>query len=510
MNEKPEGGPKPLKVNPSADPLVQPRPVPKPMNTAPAKERVIAPSITSFAPARAHVNPAPIKPAPAPAKPAAPAAEPKPAAAPAPAAEPAKNPAPAPAEPKPTADDKPKSGKNKKIIIGVIIACVVLILGAIAAFLTVTFLNADNRVSAATAKLLSGEKPRYAQFDGKIEITSGSGTAADTNTMIFDGRLDSETGAYQINANTSIDAGTGNAFNITFSQLRDTEGDYYMDLSNFDNLITEMISSEALGDSVDEEDLSTVRSLLSTAMTTALDGKWLQLPDAESATGLVSTESDEDQAAICWLKTITDMPNFGADAKSLYEKNPFITYTKDNLGIAQKANNLYRLTINNEKLAAFINATANSDAKNLLGCAGAEIYGDVTALNVSKLFPNNLELYTEIDKDNNFTRLYVKNTSDAGSFVLDLDVSYPGAFVIETPSEVIDLTGLTQAMLEALVPEEPEPITPVEDNSYWYEPDYDYNYDSGSTAPSNSSNNYSEPAQNIDNSTPNQEFDPGV
>ena len=385
MNEKPEGGPKPLKVNPSADPLVQPRPVPKPMNTAPAKERIIAPSITSFAPARAHINPAPIKPAPAKPAPAPAAAAAKPAAPAKPVASAPKpvSEASAPVTPAPVAEnEKPKTGKNKKVIIGVIIACAVLVLGALAAFLTVTFLNADNRVSAATTKLLSGEKPRYVKFNGKLETT-----ATDTDAVLFDGSLDSETGIYQINANTSIDSGTNNAFNFTFSQIRDAEGTYYMDLSNFDSLVNEMLSSDAFGESLEGEDLSTAKDLISATITKALDGKWLKLPDVESTTGLISANSDEDQVAACWVKALTDMPNFGADAKSLYEKNPFVSYTKDNLGIAQKANNLYRLTIDNGKLAAFINASSNTEAKNLLSCAGASIYGDVTALNVAKILP---------------------------------------------------------------------------------------------------------------------------
>lgn len=562
MDGKSEGGPKkPLKkktgaprvTNPSADPLVQPevnpapkpvkrvpavspsvkpmsqplpRPVPKPMNMVPAKDRIIAPSITSFAPARAHVNPTPKPVAPASSvsaatkpvmssdikKPVAEKVETRPEPVQAPETD-AKKMADIIAQ---SSKEKPaKKTNKKKIALFSAIGCAIVALGALATFLAITFLNVDNRVATATTKLFSNERPQYIQFNGEITNILNDDGINTINVFNVDSKFDYATKAFQLNSSISLDAGSGNEFSYKFSEIKDEAGNYYVDSSSIENLITSILNalvtenepSADADEGLVENGTTTVTDDLTNKATQSLGDKWIQAPAAE-AENMATTSFGEGQFAICWTKALQNLPNLGTNAKTLYDQNPFISYDTDNLKITAKANNLYRLYFNDEKLANFINSMPDiTIAKDLLNCIGTTPSNNITALDVAKALPTNLTTYVEIDKNNNFTRVYVEYTDTDNSLVkADLDITYPDNLVIVTPSEFMTLNDFTNTLIEAMKPEEPEePEEPVIDNGGWYDPSW---YEEPTVTPDDTTY-YDDPAQDIDPSGSGGSFDPG-
>ena len=515
MNEKPEGGPKPFKINPSADPLVQPKPrsisVPKP---EPAKERVIAPSITSFTPARAHVNPAPIKPAPKPAESAAPAttSTPEPTKAPAP-----KEPATlventAPVENAPVANAPVKKGFNKKTIIGAIIALIILAVGIVGAVIVTTVISSTDPVSAAAIKLLSGDRPRYIQFDGKIKDSSiENDSFAGSTISNLKTKVDTETNLVEVTADALATADSSDPFKITM--ILDKENSY-MNIGSTEGYFNTFIDAYTKSSEFDLEgvEIDLFNELIGSAVSTmsnTLDSTWVKLSVADLSEA--SAITGENPLPTCWVRAISTMPRLGKDAKALYEKNPFISYTTDNLGITQKNNQLYRLSFNNEKLAGFINSlTDNTSAKELLTCAGAELTGNITSADIIKILPPVVELYVEIDKNGNFTRVYFKYVSDDSAEIeADLEISYPDSAPITVPTETITMEELGALFAEAITSAfqtetEPEYNNNIIDyGDYYVEDTYEDDSDDDDYF------YYTDPGQNIDNSVVNPEFDIG-
>lgn len=560
MDGKSEGGPKkPLKkktgapkvTNPSADPLVQPavnpapkpvkrvpavsptvrpvsqplpRPVPKPMNTAPAKDRVIAPSITSFTPARAHVNPAPaakpvtqVTTVSAPAKPTMsndvikPETEVK--SAPVQAAE---------SDTKQLTDtilqpieEKPaKKTNKKKIALFSAIGCAVIALGALATFLTITLLNTDNRVAIATAKLFSNERPRYVRFNGKITNSLNDNGTDTTNTIAIDSGFDYTTKAFQLNSNVLLDADSGNEISYKFSETKDESGNYYIDFSSIENLITSILNTivvenESSTDGNDElvkDGTTVVTEDLIVKATQSLGEKWVQV-NSDEAENMATTSFGGGQFTVCWTKALQSLPNLGANAKTLYDQNPFISYKTSDLSITAKANRLYRLYLDDEKMADFANSMPDATViRDLLGCIGSTPSNNITALDIARALPTSLVLYVEIDDNYDFTRLYIEYTDTDGTLVkADLDITYPDNFTVAAPSEFITLADFTNALVEATQPEEPaEPEEPVIDNGDWYDPGY---YED--TTIITDDTYYDDPAQDIDPSGSGGNYDPG-
>ena len=107
---------------------------------------------------------------------------------------------------------------------------------------------------------------------------------------------------------------------------------------------------------------------------------------------------------------------------------------------------VYRVTLDSKKMASFINTIQNSSlAQELSSCMG-DI--DNLADNVANL----PEVYVEVDKDYNFTRLYfASEIGDAGAnLTTDLGFNYPENINVAEPVEYKDFSSVIQEIFMSM------------------------------------------------------------
>lgn len=163
-----------------------------------------------------------------------------------------------------------------------------------------------------------------------------------------------------------------------------------------------------------------------------------------------------DNSSACLVNAISTLPKYAKDITKKYDANQFITYTTDKLAIAKKKNDLYKLNIDSDKLAAFVNSLSNNGFVNELNaCAGNTATNtNVTAEMIESIFAYFPEIYVEIDEDYNFTRLYFRVTTgdetNSMTTTADLSLSYPAKLDVTAPEEYIDMSTLVTNLMTNL------------------------------------------------------------
>lgn len=409
---------------------------------------------------------------------------------------------------KPAEAEKPaKKGNIKKIVLILAVSCVVLALGALAAYFIITSMNVKKPVADATIKLFSDEQPRYVQFKGKIEANIGASDSNVTSTSTIDEKIDLTTGTVQTD---SVFSSNIFDFSYNFTGIRDKDNNYYFDLAGINKLLLIPSSSQTVSDGAStsseivtflpEDSANTTK--ISEILAQTLENKWLQIPASEIG-GDTAASFGGSQLIGCWANTLLSLPNLGANAKTLYEKNPFISYSTKNLKINQKYDELYHLSFDNEKMADFLNSITNFGANNLFDCMNIAINDEITASDVAKILPASLDVYVEINQKDEFTRLYFEyaDAVEGISIKADLGITYLSELSVEVPSNFVTLAELQNAITEALKSEEPEAPEYIyeegveEQNIESSTPTYDYSY-------------YDDPAQDVDTDNPNSSFNP--
>ena len=174
----------------------------------------------------------------------------------------------------------------------------------------------------------------------------------------------------------------------------------------------------------------------------AMNDEWILVSNdfSEKMTGLQIF----DNSTTCLISAFGTLPQYAKDIANKYKTNPFITYSTDKLSINKKKNALYRLGINNDKLAAFTNSLGNNGFINELNaCAGNLSTNGTTSQNmIEDIFRNFPTMYAEIDDNNNFTRVYFETEANSQFITADLDISYPNKFEVTEPDSYIEMSTL--------------------------------------------------------------------
>lgn len=404
MNENPEGTPNPL-------------------NPAPADE--------------AKTDTAPVEPAPAEAR----------AEAPAPAAE---APAPVSEEPAGTVVEPVKKKKTGLIVL-IVILVLAIIGGAVAAILILNPFGNGNgggsgggdkdAVSKAIVKLLSStEGPKKLGTKGTIEVTAGSASIPfKTIDATIDAGYDVETGK------SSGDVTLGVAFSST-DETTIKVSEMLVDKKLYLKATTD---KEVDTTDIDEDDETAQYSLMIASVINMLGGKWISMSLTDATSGLPSGSTND--TAQCLIEAMKDTSGTKIDLGGIYQNNKFITSSTDSLKISKKNDPLYKLGVDSEKAASFVNAVVDelgsSDAAKCIDTTSSE---EVTAEQISEIVNELPVVYVEVNSDNDFTRFYTNYTTSDESLGIkvDLTLNYNPTVEATAPSDSIKLEDLFKSMYQ--------------------------------------------------------------
>lgn len=424
MNENPEGTPNPLNPNPGESeagaPVEQPTPTEQPVAPQTPQAQVVAEPAANVEPVHGGQS---------------------------------------------VVVDKPK--KKTGLVVAIILFIVAIAGGVAAAIIALNPFGAKkDAFPAALEKLMGGNAPKLVITEGDIKYSFTS-----DDSLVTSLNVNLQAGA---NANTlenyasakvtaTLKGGTDLSFNV--DEVGTSEKNLYLKLSNIADAIDSYqptdntncieygeencIEPSVIDCDIDEEDCGyTEESYIAemilgyASVLEVIDGEWIRIPMSDL--GSMTNNASTSKSSQCLTDALTNMDEYGKEIGAIYNANPFINYTTENLKVAQKKNTLYQLTLDAEKLAGFINSMRDSAFVNkITACTGAHKSNtDITAEQVSQIVDNMPETYVEIDGNYNFTRLYINAPYQSYGFnmIIDLALSYPSSITIQEPEDYISLT----------------------------------------------------------------------
>lgn len=415
MNENPEGTPNPLNPNPGVAP-VQPTPAAPDPQPMPAEQPVVSEPVI------------------APAQPVAP--EPTQMKQPV-ATEPA---APAPVSTRP---------KKTGLIVATVLFFVAIIAGITAAIVILNpFGNKVDAVPAAIAKLFSNEAPSNVSLSGKISLVSNDEDSPISMLAIdFKAGVKSATLENYTNATVMATFNDDSEFTFNADEIMTSDGDLYLRLSNIAEALGDYQATTRQAEVIMPQPGETVLDFI--GVFEVIDDEWIRIPGSQFSS--LTDVADVEGPTQCLIDAAGKLGEYGSDFVTLYKNNPFITYSTDNLKITQKTNQLYLLGFDAEKLTGFINGMSNLGFMNeLLACMDeTAVNQHVTVSQVQSIIDLLPTIYTEIDDDNNFTRVYLKVAAPEGESeaTADISLSYPSNISIEEPEVYIDINDVLSQLL---------------------------------------------------------------
>ena len=389
----------------------------------------------------------------------------------------AMTPASRPMEQAPSAEPpKPRKRKKTGLIVGLIISLFVAVGCGVAAILLFVSGGTEDAVAAAMSKLVSGKMPENVIIDGTIDFSINdasspfSSAKIDLNTEAIAKSLINST-----KANLSANLKNGGSFSVEFDEVYAANGDLYLKIDGISNVLndsnitnvqtesedtvtvestaeTEQAYTEvdcyiAEGCPNDGSGLESLASLTATLkMLELIDGEWIRISTSDISSLVPSTDTNELE---CFTNSIKETLTSNNALVGMYNKNPFVTSTSENLNVTSEKNPIYLVTIDNENLRAFLNQFQKSTVvENYNSCTGqinAKIDIDAVIDSVNQL----PEFYVEIDGDHNFTRIYFETDFDDGKIgaKANLNLTYPTNVNVPAPVEYKDLSSMIQEMM---------------------------------------------------------------
>ena len=399
---------------------------------------------------------------------------------------------------------EPAGGNKKKkaMIVGAIVLILIAIAcGTAAIVLALIHNNGGDRVTKAIEKLLDGEIPTIVAANGKITSSTTepdryyldddeSIIAPDPNpfspistTINFDGTFDTKSSINTISATLGMNYSDGSKVAIDIHEQRNETGDVFFKVSGLGDIVkmfgTGTLNQEVLvyGDSdgttaevltdnciegtnclsSSQDDTSMMDGLMTVygSLLNSIDNQWILVSDGFSDE--MENLAIFDNSTTCTINAFESLPKYSKDFMNNYKANPFITYSTDNLGIAKKKNELYKLTFDSNKMSAFINSLNNNGFINELNaCSKSQATNSqVTPSMLEETIKNLPAVYAEIDENNNFTRFYFKTTMDnsddtSSTIEADINLSYPQEVRVTDPTDYVDMSTLMNSVLTTM------------------------------------------------------------
>ena len=377
------------------------------------------------------------------------------------------------------------NGKKRGLIIGAIVFLMVAIICGAAAIAIMMLGNNDDRVSKAIDKLINGGLPNIITVQGDISSTTNGASditsLANSFSIDFKGTFDTSSSLNKVEAGVNATLTTGQEVSLDVEEMRTKDGNTFFKVSGLKNLLnsgssdtlelntTKESTAEITLDCVNtncsdgdtctdncmsvQEPQESVLSMYS-GLFDVVDNQWIMVSDTFARS--MSGSELFDNSSTCLINAFGTLSQYSSDIAKKYKENPFVTYSTDNLEIAKKKDNLYRLGIDSSKASAFANSLSNNGFINELNaCTGNTATNvNVSSSAIDKLFANFPTVYIEVDENSNITRVYLKTIieSDGASTTVkaDLGLSYPAEVKITEPTEYTDMSTLLSAMMSEL------------------------------------------------------------
>jgi hypothetical protein len=403
---------------------------------------------------------------------------------------------------------QPPKKKKTGLIIGVVVALLVAIGCGIA--VAIMLMNQGDAVSKAVMKLMDGKAPTNVAIDGTIDITPIDNTSLLTGLKI-DLKTDATTNSMINHATANVTASIKEMgdIEVDIEEIYSESGDLYLkadglveaiekistmaqntmatncidDESGLTNCGTPVLSDceDSDGNTVpcEEEALPTGNDVDTdldmfagfSGILELIDGKWLKI-SVDQLKSMTNTQ-DSNNALTCLTDLADEAKNSSNTISELYRNNPFIGSTTEDVKISSKNSTVYRVVFDREKFTNYSKAVKDSTiVKKAMSCLGednVEISSDPVE-DINKL-PN---LYVEIDKDDNFSRLYFETTAkqmasddcdcpdgavcsacetteqvekDIANVKVDLGFTYPSTINVAEPTDYQDIMTLLQQLM---------------------------------------------------------------
>ena len=354
---------------------------------------------------------------------------------------------------------EPARKKSKKgLIICLVILLLALIGGGVAA--AIIFLGPNggggggqpegDAVSKAITKIMKGEGAKNPAASGTLEVkATGSKMPFSKLSATFEGAFNSDTKESNGEAKITVDFGGGSDLVFSLKDVYDKNDNLFLkitsDSSDFKTTASTTVVDCAGAEDYDNCGAETLdpSSMISSVLAMISD-KWIRFSASDISSTMIPTTGTTAELGQCIVNAVKDTSSVNVNLVSLYEANPFITSSTSNMKITKKNNALFKLGLDSDKLASFINSlTEKTDTSALKKCGVVKV-SEVKAEDLETFFSYLPVVYVEINGDYNFTRLYVAFDSDDLGIdaTLDTDLSYGGEVKVETPTEYIDFSKL--------------------------------------------------------------------
>ena len=365
------------------------------------------------------------------------------------------------AEPAGSIVEPPK--KKKTGLIVAIIAFIVVALGC--AGVAIAMLNpfgkgTDDRVPKAIAALFAEGAPTNVAMDGTVSLYNSD---EDSDIMSLDlkfkNQINNTTLANSAQAAITVTFADGTDLTFNADEIHTEDGDLYLKLSGIPEAVENYRATTVEDCDAEEEDCTVVTTdtvetyftiLESLGIIDVIDDEWILIPSSNFSN--VTELTDVDPTAQCLIDAAGTLGEYGSDFAKNYENNPFITYSTEELKVTKKKDNLYRLSVDTEKFAGFINAIGNSGFMNELNaCMGnTATNGNVAAGDLAEMVNSLPVIYVEINENNQFTRVYLKAAAEGSTWTAEADISlsYPEKITITEPNNYIDISTVLSKVLD--------------------------------------------------------------
>lgn len=336
------------------------------------------------------------------------------------------------------------------ILIGIVIAAII---AGVATVLALTMLKPADAVPAAVSKLISENRPKYLALKGKVNIVNNNSATEPAKMVIdFDSAFDSKTLGNFVTAEVTATLKDGSKFEFVADEVRTDDGDLYLRLDGVSDGIKKLYGTAtncAEGNTNCAAGATSTSTQMLNSAFEVIDGEWIRIPGSDFS--VTNNLIEVDNTAQCLIGALGNLSSYNGNIAALYQANPFVNYSTDNVGIAKKANTLYHLAIDEQALTNFANAMRGNGFKNeLIACMGGKATNqDLTVAEVTAIAKKFPDVYVEIDGQNNFTRVYLTAASEDGltRATADLDLIYPTSINLETPTEYMDINLAMQKVL---------------------------------------------------------------
>lgn len=328
--------------------------------------------------------------------------------------------------------------KKKSLIVGGIVAAFVALgCGVVAALLLLN--HHEDPVNMAVQKLMEGGYSKNVAIDGTIEMD-----IKDKNSDLTSLRIDLDStivGESAVNStNATIIANIKNSakpVKFDINEVYSNAGDLYFKIDNLGTSMVVDCQGEAECSVTDDsaDILESIDDVLE-----VIDGEWIRIPASESSQ--LFNEIDEGGTLSCATSFVGNINNGINSLATIYKNNPFAFSSDENIPIARKDSQVYRVMIDSERFTKFANSVQELEViDNLLSCAG---YGSESlGINSLKNLP---PLYVEVNDQYQFTRLYFEYEDNNIAMTIDLGLDYPDKPVITEPVEYQDFDILMQSL----------------------------------------------------------------